>query len=268
MITTANLQQNFEIAQLELDPNKVLFHTNKDNQIVYEEFRDIPGYENMYQASNFGRIKSLDRKVRYSDGYLKSIKGFVLRQFKGKEYYAIVLQKKGKAKRACSHVIIAITFLGHTPCRYKIVVDHIDNNPLNNNVSNLQLITQRENTLKDKDKLKTTSKYIGVCVDSNSKKIYAHICKDGKQFYLGIFTNEKDASEYYKLNLKRIENNQEIIVKKPNWYSKHKGISFNKNRNKWVSRIYADGKDNNLGYFKTEQEAYEAREKALADILV
>ena len=97
-----------------------------------EIWKDVPGYEGLYQASNLGRIKS-DIKIK---NQTKS---------KSKKYLMVYLYKQNVKKTIAVHQLIAMTFLNHTPCGHKIVVDHIDNNHLNNKLINLQLITHREN---------------------------------------------------------------------------------------------------------------------------
>jgi len=68
------------------------------------------------------------------------------------------------------HKLVAIHFLNHNPCGYKVVVDHIDGNPLNNHVNNLRLVSSRENINLGYDKKNTTSKYRGVHLNSKSNK--------------------------------------------------------------------------------------------------
>ena len=97
-----------------------------------------------------------------------------------------------------------MSFLNHTPCGYKEVVDHIDNDKLNNKVENLQLTTVRYNT--SKDVKNSTSKYTGVCWHKNLQKWMCQIQIKGKNQYLGIFENEIDAHNAYQKTLKKINN--------------------------------------------------------------
>ena len=99
------------------------------------------------------------------------------------------------------HQIVAIAFLNHTPNGLKAVVDHIDNNPLNNELGNLQIITHRKNLSKDK---KGSSKYTGVCWYESRKKWIAGIRVNGKKKHLGYFTNEEEAAEAYQKALKEL----------------------------------------------------------------
>ena len=94
-----------------------------------------------------------------------------------------------------------MAFLNHKPCGHKMVVDHIDNNKLNDKLYNLQVITNRENV--SKDKKGGNSKYIGVHKEKN--KFRAAIRRDGKIKYLGLFTDEKEAAKAYQNELNKIK---------------------------------------------------------------
>jgi hypothetical protein len=86
-------------------------------------------------------------------------------------------------------MLVAMAFLNHKPDgTHKIVVDHINNNKLDNRVVNLQLISQRENL--SKDRKDGTSKYVGVCWKKSRNKWQVDIKIDGKRKYLGLFTDE------------------------------------------------------------------------------
>jgi len=108
-----------------------------------EIWKDIIGYEGLYQVSNFGNVKSLDREVVYNDGRVYNYYEKILTPFIGTHgYYSLCLS----GKRFCNHQLVAIVFLGHKPCGKKIVINHKDNNPLNNHVDNLEIVTTRYNT--------------------------------------------------------------------------------------------------------------------------
>ena len=160
---------------------------------MMEEYRAIKGYEGLYEVSNFGNVKSLKRKGCKNDRLLKP--GISVR------YLSVQLFKNKIAVTYNVHKLLAIAFLNHIPDGYKIVVDHIDNNPLNNRLDNLQLITHRENIGKD---LKGSSKYAGVSWSKSSKKWLARININGKNKHLGLFTSEIQAANYYQYELQRL----------------------------------------------------------------
>lgn len=70
---------------------------------------------------------------------------------KRSQYFNVRLVKQRGEQAGCQsvHVLMAITFLGHVPGG-NIIVDHISNNKLNNNLSNIQLVTQQYNLNKDR----------------------------------------------------------------------------------------------------------------------
>ncbi len=165
-----------------------------------EIWKDIEGYEGYYQVSNLGRVKSLERRSsagrRINDKILKNSINSV-------GYYRVCLCKNGKGKAVRVHQLVAIAFLGHVPCGYNIIVDHIDNDPLNNNVDNLQLTTPRHNL--SKDKKGGTSKYTGVCWDKKHGKWHSVIGISGKNKHLGYFDCEIKASKAYQKELNKLK---------------------------------------------------------------
>lgn len=114
--------------------------------------------------------------------------------------------KKNKRKQITNHTLVAIAFLNHTPCGHKLVIDHIDGNPLNNMLNNLQIITQRQNVTKKKNKRKPASIYTGVFWSKRGKKWKSRIYINGKYVNLGSYENELDAHNAYQNKLKEIKN--------------------------------------------------------------
>ena len=158
-----------------------------------EEFKDIEGYEGLYQVSNLGNVKSL-----------KFNKERILKAAIGSSgYLAVTLTKYGIQKRNQTHQLVATTFLGHTPNGFKgLIIDHVDNNPLNNKVENLQLTTTRHNL--SKDRKGGSSEYVGVSWNNAANKWTARILIDGKRKFLGYFTDELDAAEAYIIELQKL----------------------------------------------------------------
>ena len=112
-----------------------------------EIWKDIIGYEGFYQASNLGRIKSLDRVVNIGNS-TKITKGKILKlntTLTG--YLRISLHKNGSEKRFSIHQLIATTF--NLPKEdFHTQLDHINNNKLDNRICNLQWVTGKENSTK------------------------------------------------------------------------------------------------------------------------
>jgi len=170
---------------------------------MIEEYRAVKGYEGIYEVSNFGNVKSLRRENINNKGTKRILKEKLLKPAIGANRYfhvCLILDKIIKTKSV--HQLVAIAFLNHTPenCRY--VVDHIDNNPLNNLVNNLQIITHRENLSKD-IKIRS-SKYIGVHWFERTKKWKSSIRINGKKKHLGYFLSETEAAKAYKFELNKL----------------------------------------------------------------
>ena len=110
-----------------------------------EIYKNIKDYEGLYQISNFGRVKSLKRKVKQSNGFEYEIKERVLKlSYHTNGYVGITLNKEGK-KRFLVHRLVAEHFLeneGNLP-----QVNHKDLDKANNRVENLEWVTKSENQL-------------------------------------------------------------------------------------------------------------------------
>lgn len=242
--------------------DKVLFRLNNKGVIEHEKWKDIPEFEGVFQCSTFGRVKSVSRTVKRIDHYIQ-VSDKILSQYKtSTSYYGIRLSNGKKSINRQTHQLVAMTFLNHKPQGNKIVVDHKDNNPENNLLSNLQVITQRLNASKDKHKGDYTSKYVGVSWKESRKKWRASIYIDGKDKHLGFFKDEEEASKYYQNALNAINIGKEIKVKRRTETSQYKWV-YRKGKG-WASRIQI-GKDRiHLGTFKTELEAHKAYKEAEA----
>lgn len=111
--------------------------------MINEYYANIKGYENLYQISNYGTIKSIDKIVRNKNGY-RIIKGKILKpQIDKKGYYRIGLTKNHKQKFYLVHRLVAETFI---PNVYnEPIINHKNGNKLDNHISNLEWCTQQYN---------------------------------------------------------------------------------------------------------------------------
>lgn len=163
---------------------------------MQEIWKDIPSYEGKYQVSNLGRVKS----KRFNKE--KILKQYII----NKRYFAIDLQYKNIKTKYTLHQLVAMAFLGHVPCGFKLVVDHINNNSFDNNLNNLRIITQRENIHNVNNEY--SSKFKGVSFNKLSNKWMSQIYINGKSKYLGLFDSEYDAHLAYQNKLKEIKKGQ------------------------------------------------------------
>ena len=102
-----------------------------------EEWRDIKGYEGLYQVSNLGRVKSFN--YRGHEGCI----GILTPRLDGKGYEMVALYKEGKVRNTKVHRLVAQAFIPN-PNNYP-QVNHKDENKTNNDVKNLEWCTNEYN---------------------------------------------------------------------------------------------------------------------------
>lgn len=164
--------------------------------IKNEIWKDVLGFESLYQISNFGNVKSLNYRK-------KGIEQVLIARVNPNGYCVVSLWLNNKSKMKKVHQLVAIAFLNHTPCGMELVVNHKDFDRTNNHIDNLEIVTGRENG--NRKHLKSTSIYTGVSKSKNSNSWVAQIKKDNKKIYLGSFKNEIDAHNAYENYLKSID---------------------------------------------------------------
>lgn len=112
-----------------------------------EIWKDVENFEGYYQVSNTGRVRSLTRTIATSGGHLTTYKGRELKLKTDKYGYSVAFISKrteGIRKSVTVHRLVATAFLKMVDG--KDSVNHIDGNKKNNNVSNLEWVTCKENT--------------------------------------------------------------------------------------------------------------------------
>ena len=166
-----------------------------------EIWKDIKGYEGLYQVSNLGRVRSLKHRGK-NEIRIRKIR------IRKDNYMDISLYKNGKAKYELIHRLVAEYFV-YNPKKYKYV-NHKDGNKHNNIYTNLEWVTASENTqhayengLIDKEKLRKAGyrrcgknhHMYGIrgSKNPNSKKV---ICITTGEIFGSII----EASEKYEIN--------------------------------------------------------------------
>ena len=156
-----------------------------------EIWKDIPEYEGMYQASNLGRVRSLDRL----DSIGKRHSGKILSGYlDGHGYPTFHLWSNGTFKHAKGHHLVMLCFVG--PRDEKLVVDHINADRADNKLQNLRYITQRENS--SRWQIKENGLPTGVLPSGKSNRFRA-MCRDAKKKrHIGTFSTAQEASIAYE----------------------------------------------------------------------
>lgn len=152
-----------------------------------EVWKDVEGYEGLYQVSNLGRVKSLQRitKIRHA---IRIEKEKILKQHKNIKsgYMYVYLSNNGKNKGFRIHRLVAETFIPNPNDLPQI--NHKDENKENNNVDNLEWCTAKYNC------------NYGSFIEKNKKAKYKKIIQyDLKCNYINTWNSVKEAS--IKLNI-------------------------------------------------------------------
>lgn len=155
--------------------------------------KDIKNFEGLYQISENGVVKALERNVKMPNGGFKVIKEHYPKLSKTvKGYLKVMLtNKNGIRKGFFVHRLVIYNFLKED----KLQVNHIDSNKQNNHISNLEYVNNRQNTIHRIDKSKTTSSYVGVTRKGGKWQSQKMI--NGKSKYLGSFLTEEEAHNVY-----------------------------------------------------------------------
>jgi hypothetical protein len=108
-----------------------------------EIWRDIEGYEGLYQVSNLGRVRSLDRIEKYGHSFRKR-NGRILKSIRDKDgYQSVTLSFKSINKRCRVHRLVWEAFNGSIPDG--IECNHLNERKDDNRLENLNLMTPKEN---------------------------------------------------------------------------------------------------------------------------
>ena len=128
-----------------------------------EEWKDVKGYEGLYQVSGMGRVKSIDR----IDCANRKLKGIILKQCETRGHYLMVgLSKDGIIKCYRVNRLVALAHIANEDDSM-LQVGHIDDDKQNNNVNNLYWTDSKENNTHNNKHLmlidKISKSIIGIC---------------------------------------------------------------------------------------------------------
>lgn len=157
-----------------------------------EIWKDLDGFDSMYQASNFGRIKNEKR---------------IIPQYLDKDGYCLVnLYFNGKIKLFRLHRLIAKLFIENNNQKQ---VNHKNSNRSDNRIENLEWVSASENNCHKFIGKNTSSIYRGVTYVTRDKRWLSQIQIDNKKIHLGMFKTEKEA---YLKRLKYEKENKIINI--------------------------------------------------------
>ena len=148
-----------------------------------EIFKTIDGYDN-YKISNYGNV--------INDNTKRILKPTISQS----GYYYVRLSINGNITGFSIHRLVAFYF-----CENKNnydMVDHIDRDITNNCYDNLRWVTKSQNSRNIDKKKNTSSKYVGVHLNTKRQKWVSQFKLNGKIKYLGSFDTDEEAYEAFK----------------------------------------------------------------------
>lgn len=166
-----------------------------------EIWKDIEGYEGLYQVSNLGQVKTLDKII--SSGL--HIKEKYLSFFKTKNgYFQVTLRKNGSKRNFYVHRLVASAFIANPNNLSQ--VGHKDETTINNRADNLEWVTAKENSNMPQHKTRLSVSNSGNKLSlqtkqkmSNSKRRGKHNMAKKTECDGKIFACIEDCAEYYKV---------------------------------------------------------------------
>lgn len=108
-----------------------------------EKWSPVAGYEGLYEVSNEGRVRSIDRTVRHMGNYSRLSGRMLVQHTKKTGYKLCALSRDGVVLSVRVHILVAAAFISARPDGKEI--RHLDGDPANNHVDNLRWGTHAEN---------------------------------------------------------------------------------------------------------------------------
>lgn len=193
-----------------------------------EMWADIKGFEGMYQVSNRGRVKSLDRVVFSKDNKRKPFESTILSPNSWSGYPRVCLYDRFQKANYCNvHRLVANAFIENN--ENKPQVNHKDMNKNNNNVNNLEWVTASENSLHFMKNTDRDHPMLGKSHSKETKKSMS-ISRKGIRPSNATFTDE-EARDIIKMKLSGVK-------RKTAWLKYSDKITSGGFQNIWYKRAY------------------------------
>lgn len=162
-----------------------------------EIWKPVVGWEGLYEVSNLGNVRSLDRYVSTTKTYNLPIKEKILKQNTNNGYKRVQLWKDGKGVMCLVHRLVAEAFL--ETYSVSLQVNHKNGIKSDNRVENLEMVTAKENQWHSYHILKTKPSMQGHFGSNHVRSIKVNqISRDGE--FIKLWNSISEASQ--ELNIK------------------------------------------------------------------
>lgn len=173
-------------------------------QQTIEIWKPIKGYEDYYEVSNLGRVRSKDRIIYRTKKGFQHKPGIIMNPTgNGNGYLIVPLNRHGKRKNHYVHRLVAEAFIDNPKCKPQ--VNHLDHNRKNNNAENLEWVTCTENIRYSAHLVrhprfnnKKTNKEYGTGIRLKGGKYEVYICHKYLGRYWELEEAQKVRDEYVK----------------------------------------------------------------------
>lgn len=177
--------------------------------MVSEIWKDVKGFEGVYQVSNLGRVRGVDRDIKCSNGSILHFKGKDIRTWiKDNGYVYVDFYINGKQKHFYVHRLVASAFIPNYD-EEKTIINHKDEDKTNNRIENLEWCTHVYNL-----SYGTAPYRRGIAISNGNKKRIRN--SKGEEF-----ESVGDAALKYNCNASSISNNlkgRTLSCVGLNWY--------------------------------------------------
>ena len=166
----------------------------------------INGFDE-YMVSNFGRVKSVERKRRRADGRMGHKKEKILNPVTQSQGYLQVqlTSNEGVRKQKLVHRLVMEAFHPEMmTVDTSISVDHLDGDKRNNSIANLEVVPHRVNVSRYWSEKKSSGLPVGVSMSRGGRFVSSAKVKN-KQTYLGTYDTSDEASDAYLKFIERVK---------------------------------------------------------------
>lgn len=181
-----------------------------EKELESEQWLPIPSFENLYEASNLGRIRTINNKVSVNSKGLKRVWKQRILKYKtqnGNEYkigYRVSLWKNGKCNDYLVARLVASAFITDELNNKELTINHINGNRLDNRIENLEWCTLAENIKKGFEtglyptkKIKIINKQTKESIVYRSLRIASKEINKNKSYLSAVLKQGKNENEKY-----------------------------------------------------------------------